>query len=91
MRIWKFELAVTDQQTLMMPEGAKLLSVQMQGDACCLWALCDEEMAPEPRHIAIYGTGNPLPDQPGKYIATFQMHGGALVFHAFEAVDEALG
>ena len=30
------------------------------------------------------GTGNPMPDEPGEYIATFQMHGGALVFHAFE-------
>lgn len=68
----------------MMPAGAKLLDVQMQGGECCVWALCDQSAAKEPRHIAIYGTGNQMPDEAGEYVATFQMHGGALVFHAFE-------
>jgi hypothetical protein len=81
MRIWKFALAVADEQTVMMPVGAKLLDVQMQGDACCLWALCDENAAKEPRLFAIYGTGNPMPDHPGAYVATFQT--GPLVFHVF--------
>jgi hypothetical protein len=84
MRIWKFPLAVTDRQTVLLPTGSKLLDVQMQGGACCLWALCDEDAPKHLRTIAIYGTGNPVPDEPGEYIATFQMHGGALVFHAFE-------
>lgn len=84
MRIWKFQLDVTDAQTVMVPMWAKLLDVQMQGDTCCLWVLCDENAQKEPRRIAIYGTGNPMPDEPGEYIATFQMHSGALVFHAFE-------
>lgn len=84
MRIWKWEIEVICQQTMMLPAGAKLLDVQMQGEACCVWALCDEAAPKEPRHVAIYGTGNQMPDEPGEYIATFQMHGGALVFHAFE-------
>ena len=88
MRIWKWQLNLTDEQTVMMPTGAKLLDVQMQGEttggACCLWAMCDENAPKEPRRIAIYGTGNLMPDEPGEYIATFQVHGGALVFHAFE-------
>lgn len=84
MRIWKWQIEVTDRQTVMMPVGAKLLDVQMQGGECCVWALCDENAPKEPRHIAIYGTGNPMPDEPGEYVATFQMRGGALVFHAFE-------
>lgn len=83
-RIWKWEIEVTDQQTLMMPAKAKLLDVKMQGDSCCIWALCDEKAENEPRHLAIYGTGNPMPGEPGEYVATFQMHGGSLVFHAFE-------
>lgn len=88
MRIWKYPLEVTDLQTVEMPHGAKILTVQMQGTTCCLWALVEDEM---PRHlnqsrrIAIYGTGNPVPRNLRQdYIATFQMEGGALVFHAFE-------
>jgi len=88
MRIWKWELDVTDMQTVMMPAGAKLLDVQIQGGTCCVWALCDENNPKIPRHIAIYGTGNPMPAQPGEYIATFQLHAGALVFHAFEVMSE---
>lgn len=84
MRIWKWQLDVTDEQVVQMPAGAKLLDVQMQGGACCLWALCDENAPKEQRRIAIYGTGNLMPDEPGEHIATFQMHGGSLVFHAFE-------
>jgi hypothetical protein len=84
MKVWKWKLEVTDRQTLTMPVGVQLLDVQMQGNDCCLWALCDESADLEPRRIAIYGTGNPMPDDPGKYIGTFQLYGGNLVFHAFD-------
>lgn len=84
MRIWKWRIDVTDMQTVIMPIGAKLLDVQMQNGECCIWALCDHTAPTEPRTIAIYGTGNQMPEDHGEYIATFQMRGGALVFHAFE-------
>ena len=83
-RIWKWPLEVTDMQTLIMPAGAKLLDVQMQGGQCCIWALCDEYAPKEARHLAIYGTGNQIPDDAGEYVATFQRFGGELVFHVFE-------
>jgi hypothetical protein len=96
MQILKWTLPVTDRQTVMIPAGAKLLDVQvqkgpMQEHCAQLWALCDENAPKEQRHIAIYGTGNPMPDEPGDYIATFQMHGGALVFHAFEVAHAQEG
>lgn len=84
MRIWKYMLAVADRQCIQIPAGAKLLDVQVQHGAPCLWVLCDEKQAAKPRHIAIYCTGNPMPDSPGDYIATFQLLGGDVVFHAFE-------
>lgn len=83
MRIWKWTLEATDTQAISMPKNAQLLSVQMQNGSPQLWALVDPEMSYENRVIAIYGTGNPVPDEPGQYISTFQMHGGQLVFHAF--------
>ena len=84
MRIWKFEIKVTDRQIVPMPAGAKLLDVQMQRGVCCIWAMCEPRAPSEPRHIAIYGTGEPVPDEPGEYVATFQMVDEALVFHVFE-------
>ena len=86
MRIWKYPLGLNDRQALTMPPGAKLLTVQAQGEyGACLWALVDERLPDaETRTIAIYGTGTPIPDEPGDYIATFQIMGGELVFHAFE-------
>lgn len=85
MRIWKYPLAVIDCQFLNMPIGAQLLTVQMQNGKPCLWALVDETATETQRRgITIHGTGNPVPDDPGRYIATFQMMGGDLVFHAFE-------
>jgi hypothetical protein len=84
MRIWKTTLNVTDVQAVEFPEGAKLLTVQMQHERPQLWALVDENAPIRARQVAIYGTGNPIPNEPGEYIATFQMHGGSLVFHVFE-------
>jgi hypothetical protein len=86
--IWKFPLAVTGAQAIAMPAGARILTVQPQGDHVCLWALVESNAPTLKRHIAIVGTGNPAPEWGDlKYIATFQLQGGALVFHAFELVD----
>ena len=85
MRIWKYTIEVANHQELALHSEAKILAVQMQGGECRLWALVDEtkkDMAT--RRIAIYGTGHPIPDDPGNYIGTFQIMGGDLVFHAFE-------
>jgi hypothetical protein len=84
MRIWKWKLKTTDLQTVFVPEGAKLLNIQVQRGEVCLWALCDEKAPEEARQIAIYGTGNPIPDELGEYIGTFQALEGLLVFHVFE-------
>ena len=84
MRIWKFDLRIDDLQIVEMPLGAQLLTVQEQGGWPRLWALCDESAPIRPRRIAMYGTGRPINEHPGIYIATFQIECGELVFHAFE-------
>jgi hypothetical protein len=86
MRIWKWTMAVADLQTVEMPRGAQVLSVQMQGGAPQLWALVDEDARTEPRTFATYGTGNPMPEvfTHGRFVDTYQMHGGSLVFHVFD-------
>lgn len=86
MKIWKFVLALGDSQLVSMPKDATILSIQVQKGNLCMWALCNEDAKVVERRINIYGTGNPLPDYIGdfKYLGTFQIYGGDLVFHAFE-------
>lgn len=80
--IWKFPIKVTDQQVLQVPQDAQLLSVQMQGDQPCIWALVDPEAQKRPCTVQVFGTGHPVASE-GAFLGTFQMHGGSLVFHVF--------
>ncbi|MHB8772989.1 MAG: DUF7352 domain-containing protein [Syntrophales bacterium] len=89
MRIWKFSLDITDEQTVMIPRGAKLLDIQVQDAAPRLWALCEPTAPREPRRIAIYGTDELIIGDPGEYIATFLLSRGEKVFHAFETRDKS--
>ena len=85
MNVYKYELEITDEQTIRLPFNAELLTVQMQGDKCCLWALVDPRNELNERTICIYGTGQPIPNEIRlKYISTFQIPHLGLVFHAFE-------
>ncbi len=85
MKIWKWSLALKRQEILLMPKGAKLLAVQTQRNMPHLWALVDENLELEPRAFATYETGDPLPEnKPGKYVGTYQLENGQLVFHFFE-------
>lgn len=88
--IWKFPLQTTDQQSLEMPESAEILSVQVQGETPCLWALVDPQAIRLTRVFETFGTGHPVPVDAGhirrKFIGTYQLLSGALVFHVFERI-----
>lgn len=83
--IWKFNLPIADRSMVKMPAAAKVLTAQMQRGDLCLWVDCEPSEPSEIRHFAVYGTGNPLPNDIGysdTYIATAQ--DGALVWHVYE-------
>lgn len=83
--IWKYILEMRDDLAVEMPVGAELLAVQLQGGAPCLWALVDPSLHKEVRYFRLAGTGHRISaDEKLKYVGTFQMHGGTLVFHLFE-------
>jgi hypothetical protein len=84
-RIWKYELEITDEQTVNMPMHADILTVQMQGGTMCMWALVEPENVKRPRKFLVVGTGNPMPDGMQRYVGTVQMMQGSLVWHIFEA------
>lgn len=90
-KIYKYDLDVTDIQVISLPLGSEILTVQTQFDIPRLWALVDpNELDTEERTIEIFGTGQDVHYDMGidrKYISTFQMHAGNLVFHAFERTN----
>ena len=87
--IWKFKLEICDEQKILMPKGAKILSVQQQAGELFLWALYDPEKRKEERIIYIYGTRNSIQNHPvRKFIGTVQTQNGFLVWHVFEASNE---
>lgn len=84
--IYKYPLKVDDFQIVTMPRGAEILTVQAQREQPCIWALVDTDNDSEERHIRMAGTGRSINsrDKLLRYIGTFQLAGGNLIFHVFE-------
>lgn len=82
--IWKFPLQVTDMQEIVMPQGATILKLAVQGDTPCLWALVDPDAEKISHCIRSYGTGHDVPDYAAtesKYLDTVLL--GPFVWHFF--------
>ena len=82
--VYKYALPIDDFIRVPLPKGARVLTVQMQGDTPCMWVLVDPSAPEEMRRFRLAGTGHELPADGLEYVGTFQMRGGALVFHPFE-------
>lgn len=85
-RIWKYELEITDEQTVEMPRGAKVLSVANQGGKLCLWAEVDPSERIVVRHFLVIGTGHQITEDFDlrKFVGTVLME--PFVWHVFEAL-----
>ncbi len=83
--IWKYTLAVQDEQTISLPSGAQVLSVQTQGGVVCLWAMVDPAMPKVERMVYVRGTGHPISMEigPVDFVGTVQLFAGDLVWHVF--------
>lgn len=82
--IYKYPIPVEDSFELQLPEGFRVLSIQEQHGAPRLWAMVDSDGKKLPEKFALRGTGH---DCTGlgfaSHVGTFQLRGGALVFHVF--------
>lgn len=84
--IWKYAVKMQDEQEIEMPKNAKMLTVQVQNDVPCIWALVDPNETKELVKFRIVGTGNEFEDamvMDSRYIGTFQLPLHSLVFHLF--------
>ncbi len=84
--VHKYPLQPQHRNTLYLPQSARILTAQEQHGDVTLWALLDPapDVVRSPRTFATYYTGTPIPDQPGQYIGTVQLHHGSTVIHVFE-------
>lgn len=70
-----------------LPDGAQVLTVQMQGNEVMMWALVDPNALPKRREFQVVETGQKFTFDdrtPPVYIETVQM--GVMVWHVFEIV-----
>jgi hypothetical protein len=83
--IWKFELAVVDEQAISMPRGAVVLDVQAQRNTPCVWVQVEPDEPLVERTFYTHGTGHTVDAKAGRHLGTYQLHGGGLIFHVFAA------
>jgi hypothetical protein len=84
-KIWKFSVPLTDEFTISMPAGSRLLDVQTQNGEPQIWATCNPALPLVSRSFSLRGTGHDTNGAEGAlYVGTFQLQGGALVFHLFD-------
>lgn len=90
-RIFKYELFDfgtrfrEDWVEVQMPQGAKVLSVGMQGLKLCIWAIVDTDVPNEGRLFSVYGTGFKISPQNLQFVGTTFM--GNYVWHLFEGKE----
>lgn len=82
--VYKYKLKCSGEQWIEMPITAKVLTVQMQNGEPCLWAKVRPDEPQALRRFVTHGTGHQIPETTGKYIGTYQLNNGELIFHVFE-------
>ena len=83
--LYKYKVVIDDEQIIKMPEESEILSVQCQFGEPCIWAIVETDNEMVSRKFGLVGTGHPCERlNGGKYIGSFQMHNGSLVFHLFD-------
>ena len=88
LKVYKYEIDVNDYFEIELPSGATVLKVDEQFGKPCLWALVNPESQKTKRTFRFAGTGHPIDDdKPLQFVNTFQMKGGALIFHIFEVLN----
>jgi hypothetical protein len=86
-RIHKYPFTIEDDVIVHLPLNAQIISIQLQGDIPCVWAVVNPlEEYIETKQFKVFGTGHPMPDtilRTHEFRSTLQLSNG-LVFHVFE-------
>lgn len=86
--IWKYPIVPdSTPNDLMIPEGGRVLTIQVQNGVGYIWVLVDPDAPVEVRSFCVFSTGQRVEVLwANEYVGTFQIHnrGRGLVSHLFE-------
>lgn len=84
-RIYKFPLQIADTSIVKMHRDAEILSLQVQNEIPCIWAIVNPENPLEDYIFDIFGTGQGAELKAGKhrFVGTLQLNSGTCVVHVF--------
>ena len=91
LRVYKYSVPVEDYFGLDLPQGSKILTVQVQYGEPQIWALVNAQtQVVETRQFRVAGTGHPIEESEDEltYIGTFQLSGGGFIGHLFEVTGK---
>jgi hypothetical protein len=84
MKVFKQELKITDVQFVTLYMDAEIICVQVQHGKPCIWYTTNAPRGIKVVRIYTHGTGHLMASNIKKYIGTYQLSEGDLVFHVFE-------
>ena len=88
--IYKYPISVTEKQFISIPVDAKILTVGIQNDIPCVWALVDDSLPISNVLIRIYPTGVEIDNYLTlKYLGTLSKLSANIIYHIF--IDEQGG
>ena len=87
--IYKYELALTYKSIIKLPANSTILSLQTQSGIPCIWVWMDVGKKTEVE-VILYTipTGQVTDLENAKFLGTYQLAEGALVFHVFYADND---
>jgi len=80
--IYKYALELTDRQLVSIPLGSKILSVDNQNGAICVWVEVDSDVPYYRDYVfRIVGTGNPIdfPTKPNETTSPYNFIGTVIM------------
>lgn len=87
--VWKYPIPLSDDAGMVstrpvieMPHGAEIVHLDTQAGHPTLWAVVHSSYPTTPRRFVIVGTGEPVPEDAGCHVGTWQAT--VFVFHLFE-------
>jgi hypothetical protein len=82
-RIYKYCIPVQDYYAFTTYKGFSILSLQIQDDNICMWAIVDISAPLIQIDLRMLGTGMSVSNVYPYYVGTVQQAGGMLVWHIF--------
>lgn len=86
--VWKYPIAANSGNLkIEMPKGAVIIHVAAFGERANFWVEVDPTAEYEIRVFRVFATGELFDSSVYRYIGTFTMYDGALVWHLYERVE----